>query len=170
MSEDAEEVKNAMSLALAKAIDRVVVKAEQTPFDQLVESFRALEADYEPRFRLMGDEFLALEVRRRIAERILISAIDKEEPFEVCRTLWVDLVALGFTYLGKVCLMSWYYANLCCLPNRQIEEGIRVLEPVLLELSRALSDPELPEDKRSFYEDDLPRLQAVLDKLRSQRQ
>ena len=167
MSEDAEEVKEAMSLALGKAIDRVFVKAEHTPFDQLVESFRAIESDFVSRTK---DEFLVLETRRRIAERILITAIDKELPFEVCRALWGDLVALGFTYLGKACLMSWYYAKLCCLPNRQSEEGIRVLEPVLLELERALSDPALPEEKRSFYEEDLPRLQAVLDTLRSQRQ
>jgi len=45
-----------------------------------------------------------------------------------------------------------------------------VLEPVLFELDRALSDPALPEDKRGFYEDDLLRLQKVLDTLRSQRQ
>lgn len=172
MSESAEVVKDAMGLALGQAIDRIFVKADQTPFDQLVEAFKALEADFVSRYRLMGDEFLALDTKRVIAKRILITAIDKaideELPFEACRPFWNNVVELGFNDLESACTPSWYYAELGCLLHGQIEEGIRVVEPMLLELTRTLSDPALPETARSFYGKELQRFQGVLEKLRAQ--
>ena len=86
-----------------------------------------------------GDQdFDVLEVKRRVAERILQAAHGYEQPFEVCRDACNDLLRRGFTDLYTRCTASDCYAD-CCLLDEQFDAGIAVLTPLIADLQEQLS-------------------------------
>ncbi|MRG95887.1 hypothetical protein [Polyangium spumosum] len=154
-------------LAFAKANGKLLVESVKSSrtFAEATRDFRKLEAEFVE--RAGEDEFLLLEMRRRIAEHILMLAHHKRPPFEVFREAWNDLVRLGFSGIDRECSMSWFYADGCAYDERP-DEGLVVLDPLLDKLERLLEDTrgtgtEFPPH---FYENELEQLgnlRAVLE-------
>ncbi|HVK69445.1 MAG TPA: hypothetical protein VM694_33540 [Polyangium sp.] len=104
--------------------------------EPLVADYRRIEADFAPRAGDASRRFMRT-VKRRIAEDLLWAASRLEQPFEVCRDAWNELVRLGFTDLWEQCQTAQTYVA-SCLRTHKPEEGLAVLEPLIAELERGL--------------------------------
>ena len=65
-----------ISLALGRALESIYVKTHIMGFNELVESYKEIESSFLP--KVAGNEFLTLEVKRRVLELTLYSAIEKQ--------------------------------------------------------------------------------------------
>lgn len=156
---------------------------KERSFADVAADYRGMEADFVAR---AGEdkayEEFVLDVRQRIAEDILKAACSLEQPFDVCREAWNALVGVGFTSFGEQCRTTEFYAESCGF-NQKPEEGLAVLEPLLVELQRRLDaeiqrraearangePPTHEEPSPSFYRDWLESLGELRDKLEAQR-
>lgn len=148
-------------------MDVATVKSFRMSFADTVREYHAVQAEFLAR---IGDcDVVALEIRRRIAELILQSAREKREPFETCEQLWNELLLLGFTSIERKCAMTWFFAD-CCRRHRQVDIGLGVLEPIIVDMEQLLADPAVKKQaaKRYRYEvDNLGKLRAELEALRT---
>lgn len=141
--------------AFAKALDAACVKTYRLDFDAAVQEYRALEAEFLPR---IARQDYALEIRRRIAERILDAAHGKKVPFEVCTSSWNDLLHLGFSNFERQCTMTWFFAD-CCRKHQQTETGLAVLDPLIAELERLRVEAIATNEPVDYYDHELALLQ-----------
>lgn len=142
-----------LSRALAQAMDDTWLRTHEWDFPEIVREYRQVEAEFVQR---TGDDkpLFILETRRRVAEALLSHAHSKEEPHEVCREVWNDLVNLGFTDSERQRMMSWFYAD-CCLWNKQYDAGLAVIEPVIADYEQWLQNATLRPKSREYHEKDL---------------
>lgn len=150
-----EEEIEQIGMEFADASDVILTRSFEREFVDVVEDYRKLEAEYIA--RMGGHEFGVLETKRRIAEDILSAAHSKHPPFEVCRDAWNDLVRLGFSNTFRECLMTGYYAD-CCAYDERPEEGLAVLEPLLVKLQRQLEEARATQRPTGFYVDNIKYL------------
>jgi hypothetical protein len=152
--------------AFAKASDAACVKCFRLDFDAAVQEYRALEAEFLAR---IGDrQNDALEIRRRVAERILDAAHGKKAPFETCTNAWNDLLQLGFSNFERKCTMTWFFAD-CCRKHRQTEIGLAVLEPLIAELERLRAEAAATNESVDYYDHELEPHRKLRAKLEAQR-
>jgi hypothetical protein len=149
----------------AMALDATWQQTRNSTFAEVVAAYKRVEDEFT--LRAGDNEIYVLDFRRGIAECILKTAVDREEPFEVCEKLWNELLGLGFTDIEQRCTMSWYFAD-GCLYHQQTQTGLRVVEPVMAELERLLAESTVTEHAAEFYRYQLDIMQRRLDKLRAQ--
>jgi len=125
-------------MALGKAMDGVHCKVLKSPYADLVPEYKAVEAEFVT--RAGGNEFFALETRRRVAEALLTEAHAKRQPFETYHAIWNDLLRLGFSHFERKSTMTWFYAD-CCRQTKESEAGLVVAFPLIIELDRLLAEP-----------------------------
>jgi hypothetical protein len=135
-------------IAFNKKINMIFF-SEELSFEEAVREYRRIEEEFVAR---AGDnEYHVVETRRRITEWILQEALDCDQPQEVCREIWHELLQRGFSGIEQRFFMSGIYAR-CCQHNGAFDEGLAVIEPLVAESEQALADPTLPPNPRDFYE------------------
>ncbi len=155
-----EERIDQIGMEFAKAHGVLLVKSlERTrTFAEAVDDHRRLEAEFV--MRAPDNEYHVLEIRRRVAEIILVLASKKHPPFEVCQEAWNDLLRLGFTDLSARCTASRFFAD-CCAYEENPEQGLAVLEPLIADLERGLEEAGATQDSKDFYEYQLEPLRDL---------
>jgi hypothetical protein len=120
------------------AVVKTFARTPERSFAEVAAAYQRIEADFTARAGEGEDaEDLVLAMRLRIAEDLLWAASRLEQPFEVCRDAWNELVRLGFADLWEQCWHARIYAN-SCLFHHKPDEGLSVLEPLIAELQRGL--------------------------------
>jgi hypothetical protein len=141
-----------------------VYLSEDLSFEEAVREYRQIEEEFVKR---AGDnEYHVVETRRRITEWILSEALRDEQPHEVCRAIWHELLERGFSYLEKGHSMSGIYAR-CCQKNSEFDAGLAVIEPLIVEAEQALADTTIPPNVRAYYEQELAIDCKIRDELKA---
>lgn len=130
-----------LSREFGRALERVYATTPDVDFDELAQSYKNVEDSFLA--RVAGNQFLTLETKRRVSELMLYSAIDKECSFELCEDLFGKLSRLGFTNLEKKSNVYLIYSRYCLEVDRN-HEGIRLLEPLEVELEDELHRRDVP--------------------------
>jgi hypothetical protein len=141
-----------------------VYLSEEMSFEDAVREYRRIEAEFVERAGY--NEYHVVETRRRITEWLLQHALRDEQPHEVCRELWHELLQRGFSDVWLRYTMSGIYAR-CCQMNGEFDAGIAVLEPLIAEAEQALADTTLTPNMRAFYEDKLAIDRKIRDALKA---
>ncbi|MDC0741100.1 hypothetical protein [Polyangium mundeleinium] len=133
-------------------------------FEEAVREYRQIETEFVER---AGDnESHVVKTRRRITEWLLRHAHTDEQPHEVCREIWHELVQRGFSDIETRYRMSGIYAR-CCQMNGEFDAGLAVTEPLIAESEQRLADPTLPPNPRAFYEHELAIDRKIRDELKA---
>jgi hypothetical protein len=122
--------------ALALTLTRAALETQNMDVAAVVDFYKRIEDRFLP--LAAGDEVLALETRRRVAEGVLSSATRDPQAHALCQRLFENLVDLGFTNLERKGTFYLIYSK-HCMESGQIEEGTRLMEELEAELSRLLS-------------------------------
>lgn len=155
----------AISRAFGKATDAAWLRMRDCDFDQIVNEYKRIEADFVA--QVSFNDFYVLETKRRITEIIFQEAMRKEQPFVICQQWWDDLLRLGLSDDIEIkCTMIWFYAD-CCLCFEQFHVGLEVLEPLIAELEQSLAKPEVPEHEVRFYRKEVGLLRELRDELKA---
>lgn len=133
-------------------------RKEETNFDEVVRQYREIEAEFVE--LAAEDAAKATERKQSITNHLLMDAEKSEQPHEVCRKLWDELIQRGFMSINMRHAMSSTYAR-CCQWNGEFDVGIAVLEPLIAELQVLLAQPALTPNHRAFCEQFL-RMHTVL--------
>ena len=149
---------------LADALVAILRRELDLNFEEAVRMYREVEADFVA--RAPNDEEFVLETRRRVAEDILSAAYTHDEPFDVCNNAWNELLRLGFTNRFMKDIMTRQYAK-CCLFTEHPEEGIAVLEPLIVELEERIAKGNA--ESAAYHGEDLERTRKLLAELITQR-
>ena len=149
---------------LGQAIQSIMAASFDRNFEDVVGDYRRIEEDFVNRSD--GNDFHVLETKRRIAEAILLATHSHRQPFDVCRNALDDLVHLGFTNLRTRCTESWWYAN-CCLLEGQLDVGLSVLEPLIVELARQVDEAIHSNRSAKGLKEQLVRLEKLRDELKA---
>lgn len=109
----------------AKGLDRVTVQHPQLSFDEIRTSYRRVYSEM-----VAAQKGLILEMKRRVAERVLHAAIDKGLPLESCRKYRRDMVRLGYSDWLREMEMEIMFARylLRLGETRSAERNLRVLQ------------------------------------------
>ena len=141
--------------------------SNERTFEETVHDYRRIEAEFVER---AGDNASrVVETQRRITESILRFAYETEQPHEVCRRIWEELVQRGFSNLERRHYTSDTYVE-CCLFNGEFDAGLVVLEPLIVELEQCIDDTTLTTEMRRFSEMWLNSHRRLRDKLKTIRQ
>ncbi|HVK65749.1 MAG TPA: hypothetical protein VM694_14805 [Polyangium sp.] len=125
-------------IAACLAVFKTFARTRERSFVDVAADYRRVEAEFTARAgEDEATQDLVLSVKERIADDLLRAATILEQPFEVCREAWNEVVRLGFTGLWEQCWMAEMYAE-ACLRTHKPEEGLAVLEPLTAELARGL--------------------------------
>lgn len=121
--------------AARQALQDVLGRVNELPYEELVAGFRDVERQLEPLRRARPDVFL--EVQRRVAEHIVLVAVLKEQPLPHVFELLEELIALGWTDLRAEAQMVTLFARYCLKQrNRSARQlGLQLLLPVYASLS-----------------------------------
>ena len=150
-------------IAFIKKINMIYF-SEELSFEEAVREYRRIEEEFVAR---AGDnEYHVVETRRRITEWILGEALRDEQPQEVCREIWHELLQRGFSDVMKRYVMSGIYAR-CCQMSGAFDEGLAVIEPLIAESEQALADPTLTPYMREYYEHELASDRKIRDELKA---
>ena len=136
----------------AMRIGLVFAKRPWPGFEWAVQEYRQIEAEIIASAHY--DDFLILELRRRIAEWIVKAADRDDVPLQQFQAAWNDLLALGFTDIEKKGEMLIYHAEYC-LNNEHYDEGLAALEPAIAEYETWLQSAVLEPKLRTFFEEHL---------------
>ncbi|MDC0742100.1 hypothetical protein [Polyangium mundeleinium] len=165
------------------AVYKTFARTRERSFADVAADYKRVEAEFTARAgEDEATQDLVLSVKERIADDLLRAATMLEQPFEVCREAWNEVVRLGFPELWEQCWMARRYVE-ACLRNHKPEEGLAVLEPLVAELERGL-DAELKRRSEAqakgevpmqagltptYYQSMLRSLRELRDKLEAQR-
>lgn len=152
-----------VEIAFNKKIN-VVFLSEEISFEDAVREYRRIEAEAVEEDG--DDQDHVVETRRRITEWLLLHAHKEEQPQEVCRGIWEEMLQRGFSDLELRHTMSGIYVR-CCQMNGAFDEGLAVLEPLIVEAEQALADTTLTADMREFYEEGLQIDRKLRDELKA---
>jgi hypothetical protein len=112
-----------------------VFLSKEISFEEAVRGYRRIEAEFVER---VGDnEHHVMETRRRITEWLLKHAHDDEQPQEVCREIWQEMLQRGFADIERRLMMSGIYVR-CCQYNGEFDEGLAITEPLIAETEQLL--------------------------------
>ncbi len=121
-------------------INAIFLRKQQMSFEEVVRRYRQIEAEFVERD---GDnEYRVVETKRRVTEWLLNEAKRTEQPHEVCREIFDELVHRGFSDIPLRHTMSGIYAR-CCQWNGEFDAGVAVIEPLIAEIEKCLEDPTL---------------------------
>ncbi len=142
----------------------VLRRRKELSFEESVREYRHVEGEFVER---AGDnEARALATKQSITNHLLMEAERTEQPHEVCREIWEELVQRGFLTLELQDVMSSFYAR-CCLHNGAFDDGMRVLESRITELEKLLEDQTLTPDNRFYCEENIRMHNELRDELKA---
>lgn len=152
------------NVELAQRFTEVCLHEHERPFTDVVHDYRRIEEEFVTR---AGDnEEFALHVKRRISRLILGAALMADQPHEVCRGIWEELVERGFSDHEKKRIHTGIYAR-CCQMNGEFDAGLAVLEPLITEMEQALKGKGLKKKERKWYEKGVATSRKIRDELKA---
>jgi len=131
-----DELFDDVSHYIGTRLDDIFVVCWHRTFEESLAALQTLEEDF-----LRRSNASTLEVRRRIAERRLAVAMEKNRPLVQCSDLLNEIRSLGFTDLGQECLITIIYCRYLLRANAK--EDVSLL---LKELRRKCSAIDLAAD------------------------
>jgi hypothetical protein len=147
-----------------KKINAVFLSKQELSFEAAVREYRRIETEFIERD---GDnEYRIVETRRRITEWLLKHAHKDEQPQEVCREIWKELLQRGFSDAELRHRFSGIYARGCQM-NGAFDEGLAVIEPLIAEAEQALAETALTPSMRKYYEHELAIDLKIRDELKA---
>ena len=146
----------------AQRIGLVFAKRPWPGFAAAVQEYRQIEADLIARSGI--DAWYLLELKRRIAEWIVMCADRDDVPLEQMQEAWDGLVALGFTDEFKKRDMVFIYADYC-LSHDHYDAALEWVEPLIAEFELWLQTAVLTPELRKFRQDDFDNLKFLRDGL-----
>lgn len=151
-------------LAFSQSVHETILREMEWPFAEVEREYRRIEKEFVAR---AGDnEEVAHDFKRRISNQILGAACRADQPHEVCRRIWDELVERGFQDHEMKRIHTGIYAR-CCQFNGEFAAGIAVLEPLISEIEQALIGKTLKKRERTFYEKDLTLFRKIRDELKA---
>jgi len=151
-------------LAFTQKLSETILREMEWPFDEVVREFRRIEEEFVAR---AGDnQEVVLDVKRRISKQILGAALGADQPHEVCRAIWEELVERGFSNHETMRNNTAIYAR-CCQFNGEFAAGIAVLEPLITEMQQSLKGKALKKKERKWYEKDVTTFCKIRDELKA---
>ncbi len=160
---DDEEV-SPDEIELTHRFTEVRLHEHERPFAEVVHDYRRIEEEFVAR---VGDNIeVALNFKRRISMLILCAALMADQPHEVCRAIWEEVVERGFQDHETKRNHIGIYAR-CCQMNGEFTAGIAVLEPLIAEMEQALKGKALTRKERKWYKKDLVTLGKRRDELKA---
>jgi len=133
--------------ACIRRIMAVFARKHEMSFDDVVCQYREIEAEFVA--RAGDDEAKVLERKQSITNHLLMDAENSDQPHEVCREIWEELVQRGFMSRDLKHTLSNSYAR-CCQWNGEFDAGLAVLEPLVAELESLLAQTTLTPNERAF--------------------
>lgn len=156
------------------AVFRTYSRSQDRSFADIAHDYRRAEAELVARAGT-GEVFddLVLAVRQQIAEYIFDAACRLQQPFDVCRQAWNEVVRVGFSDTSDRWRLTERYAE-SCARNDEPEAGLAVVEPLMAEITRLVEEPKKklqPPPMRTRVElerrlEDLRKLRDKLEALR----
>jgi len=151
-------------VAFTQRIHAVFLREKDLSFEEAVCEYRRVEAEFVE--AAGNDEWDVVETKRRISEWLLRLALRADQPHEVCREFWHELIQRGFSNDEQRYIFTCIYAR-CCQMNGEFDAGIAVLEPLIAEAEQALAETTLTPDNRAFYEANLQLDRKIRDELKA---
>jgi hypothetical protein len=117
-----DEIFDAASHYIGTNLDDIFVVSSRRTFEESLAALQSLEDDF-----LRSSDAFALEVKRRIAERRLAVAMQKNRSLGQCAELFDEVKNLGFTDLGQECLVTNIYCRYLLRGNAK-QDASRLLK------------------------------------------
>lgn len=93
----------------SKALSSVMVRSGELSWDELQAAYKRVADDFLP----VKSKYLEVETQRRVAERLLLTAIQKSVDWKTCAELFVELERLGYADLPTKGRMYVAVATYC---------------------------------------------------------
>lgn len=151
-------------VAFIRRINAVYLSKEQRSFDEVVRQYRQIEEEsieYPP-----DEQWKVIETKRRISEWIFQHAFKDDQPHEVCRAIWEELVERGFSDDERRYTFSGIYAR-CCQMNGEFDAGLEVIAPIIPELERGIDDPTIGSEMQANCRQLIPTYYKIREELRA---
>lgn len=129
------ESEQKLSRTLARSLDEIAAKSLEVSIDELLSEYESVEQAFLP--QVANNPFLVSETHRRVAEMKFYSAVDRNVAYEICRNLFSDLLALGFTNLEKKSNLYLIFARYCLQVGKE-DEAMIMLREICTDLENAL--------------------------------
>jgi hypothetical protein len=163
MTMDDEEV-SPDEIEFIHRFTEVRLHEHERPFTDVVHDYRRIEEEFVT--RAGNNNEVALNFKRRISTLILGAAHMADQPHEVCRGIWEEVVERGFQDHETKRNHIGIYAR-CCQFNGEFAAGIAVLESLITEMEQALKGKALTRKERKWYTKDLVTLGKRRDELKA---
>jgi hypothetical protein len=151
-------------IEFTQKLSAAILREMEWPFEDVLLEFRRIEEEFVAR---AGDnQEIALDIKRRISKQILGAALGADQPHEVCRKIWEELVEQGFSDHETMRNNTAIYAR-CCQFNGEFAAGIAVLEPLITEMEQSLNGEALTPKERKWYEKDVTTFRKIRDELKA---
>lgn len=142
----------------------VLRRRKELRFDESAREYRQIEAEFVE--RAGENEARALATKQSITNHLLMEAERTEQPHEVCRKIWEELMQRGFLTMELRHVLSRTYAR-CCQCNGEFNIGIEVIESRIAELEQLLQDSTLTPDNRFYCEENIRMHNELRDELKA---
>ncbi|UQA63442.1 hypothetical protein [Polyangium aurulentum] len=120
-------------VAFTQAVHAVFLREKELGFEEAVREYRRVEAEFVQREH--DEEWKVVETKRRITEWLLNFAYRADQPMEVCRQIWEEMLQRGFTDLERRYTMGGIYVR-CCQMNGAFDKGLAITESAIAELEQ----------------------------------
>lgn len=162
--DDAEVEVSPDEIEFTHQLSEIILQEMKWPFGEIERELRRIEEEFVTR---AGDnKEVALDFKRRISNQILGAALMADQPHEVCRGIWKEVVERGFPDHETKRVHTGIYAR-CCQQNGEFDAGIEVLEPLITEMEQALNGKALTQNERKWYEKGIATSRKIRDELRA---
>jgi hypothetical protein len=149
---------------LTQRIVAVLRRRRELSFDESVREYRQVEAEFVE--RAGENEAKARATKQSITNHLLMEAERTEQPHEVCRDIWEELVHRGFLTMELRHVLSRTYAR-CCQYNGEFDAGIEVLDSRIAELEQLLQESTLTPENRFYCDENIRMHNEIRDELKA---
>lgn len=146
----------------SQCVHENILRELSHPYDEVLREYRRIEEEFVARAGNHAD--VALDFKRRISKQILGAARMADQPHEVCRGIWEELLQRGFADLDTKQIHVGIYAR-CCQFNGEFAVGIEAIDSVITETEQALEGTTLTPHWRDWYAKSIVDLQKIRDEL-----
>lgn len=135
-------------LDFSRRIRENILREMKLPYEAILREYRRIEEEFVAR---AGDnKEVALDFKRRISMQILGAACRAEQPQDVCRAIWEEVLERGFGDHYTKQLHTGIYAR-CCQYNGEFDEGIAALDLIIAETEQLLEGTSLTPHQRKWF-------------------
>lgn len=151
-------------LDFSRRVSENILREMKLPYDAVLHEYRSIEEEFVAR---AGDnKEVALDLKRRISMQILGAVCRTEQPQDVCRAIWDELLERGFADHETKQIHTGIYAR-CCQYNGEFSMGIAALDLIIAETEHMLEGTSLTPHQRKWYEKNMAVDRKIRDELKA---